>query len=57
MAMLTPPVDDRRRPASPREMIFVIDNSGSMSGESMEQAKTEPAPRADDADARPTGST
>ncbi len=40
MAMLTPPVDDRRRPPSPREMIFVIDNSGSMSGASMEQAKT-----------------
>ena len=32
MAMLTPPVDDHRRRASPREMIFVIDNSGSMSG-------------------------
>jgi len=40
MAMLTPPVDDRRRPAPPREMIFVIDNSGSMAGASMEQAKT-----------------
>jgi Ca-activated chloride channel family protein len=40
MAMLTPPVDDRRRAAPPREMIFVIDNSGSMAGASMEQAKT-----------------
>ena len=39
MAMVTPPVDDRRRPAPPREMIFVIDNSGSMAGESMEQAR------------------
>jgi len=39
LAMLTPPVDDRRRPAPPREMIFVIDNSGSMAGESMEQAR------------------
>jgi len=40
MAMLTPPVEDRRRAASPRELIFVIDNSGSMAGASMEQAKT-----------------
>lgn len=39
LAMVTPPVDDRRRPAAPREMIFVIDNSGSMAGESMEQAR------------------
>jgi Ca-activated chloride channel homolog len=39
MAMVTPPVDDRRRPVPPREMIFVIDNSGSMAGESMEQAR------------------
>jgi Ca-activated chloride channel family protein len=39
MAVLTPPVDDRKRPIGPREMIFVIDNSGSMSGESMDQAK------------------
>jgi len=39
MAMLTPPVDDRAGPAPPREMIFVIDNSGSMAGESMEQAR------------------
>ena len=39
MAVLTPPVEDRKRPVGPREMIFVIDNSGSMSGDSMEQAK------------------
>ncbi|HEY5713066.1 MAG TPA: marine proteobacterial sortase target protein [Allosphingosinicella sp.] len=39
MAMVTPPVDDRRRAVPPREMIFVIDNSGSMAGESMDQAK------------------
>ena len=39
MALVVPPVDDRRRPAPPREMIFVIDNSGSMAGESMEQAR------------------
>ena len=39
MAMVTPPVDDRRRPMPPREMIFVIDNSGSMAGESIEQAR------------------
>ena len=43
MAMLTPPVDDRRAPMPPREMIFVIDNSGSMAGESMEQAQGQPA--------------
>ena len=35
----TPAWADRRRPVPPREMIFVIDNSGSMSGESMDQAK------------------
>ncbi len=39
MAVLTPPVDDVKRPVPPREMVFVIDNSGSMGGESMEQAK------------------
>jgi Ca-activated chloride channel homolog len=39
MASITPPVEDKEREAPPREMIFVIDNSGSMSGESMDQAK------------------
>ena len=37
--MLTPPVDDHRHAVPPREMIFVIDNSGSMAGESMVQAR------------------
>jgi Ca-activated chloride channel family protein len=39
MAVLTPPVEDRKRPVGPREMVFVIDNSGSMAGDSMDQAK------------------
>lgn len=39
MAVLTPPAGRRPGPVPPREMIFVIDNSGSMSGESMDQAK------------------
>jgi len=39
MAVVTPPFEDRKRPAPPREMVFVIDNSGSMGGDSMEQAK------------------
>ena len=40
LATVTPPVDDRRRRnMPPREMIFVIDNSGSMAGDSMEQAR------------------
>nr|MDQ4088015.1 VWA domain-containing protein [Pseudomonadota bacterium] len=39
MAMLTPPAAERRGATPPREMIFVIDNSGSMAGESMEQAR------------------
>ncbi len=39
MASITPPADDRKRAVPPREMIFVIDNSGSMMGESMEEAK------------------
>lgn len=39
MASITPPVEDKKRIVPPREMVFVIDNSGSMSGESMDQAK------------------
>jgi len=39
MAVINPPAPDRSRPAPPRELVFVIDNSGSMSGESMEQAR------------------
>jgi Ca-activated chloride channel homolog len=39
MASITPPVEDKKREIPTREMIFVIDNSGSMSGESMDQAK------------------
>ncbi|AZI35746.1 marine proteobacterial sortase target protein [Caenibius tardaugens] len=39
MASITPPVEDRKRPFPPREMVFVIDNSGSMGGTSMESAK------------------
>jgi Ca-activated chloride channel homolog len=39
MASITPPVSDRKVPVPPRDMIFVIDNSGSMSGKSMDEAK------------------
>ncbi|MEQ1548140.1 MAG: marine proteobacterial sortase target protein, partial [Chakrabartia sp.] len=39
MASITPPVDDQKSFVPPRDMIFVIDNSGSMSGTSMDQAK------------------
>lgn len=39
MAVITPPKADRRRTPLPRELVFVIDNSGSMSGDSMRQAK------------------
>ena len=39
MATITPPSVERSRPVPPREMIFVIDNSGSMAGESMPAAK------------------
>lgn len=39
MAVINPPAEDRRRPVPPRELVFVIDNSGSMSGESMDQAR------------------
>ncbi len=39
LVMLTPPSGEVQPEAKPREAIFVIDNSGSMSGPSMEQAK------------------
>lgn len=39
MATISPPAPDTVPPPAPREMIFVIDNSGSMGGESMRQAK------------------
>lgn len=39
MASITPPVSDTKAPIPPRDMIFVIDNSGSMSGASMDEAK------------------
>jgi len=39
LVMLTPPAATVSEPAKPREAIFVIDNSGSMSGPSMDQAK------------------
>lgn len=39
MAVIAPPAPDRRRSPSPRELVFVIDNSGSMSGDSMRQAR------------------
>ncbi|MEE9434435.1 MAG: marine proteobacterial sortase target protein [Sphingorhabdus sp.] len=39
MASITPPVQDEKSFIPPREMIFVIDNSGSMMGESMDEAK------------------
>ncbi len=40
LALVTPPaVADARPEAPPREIVFVIDNSGSMAGTSIEQAK------------------
>lgn len=39
MATITPPAAAAVAPPAPRDMIFVIDNSGSMGGESMRQAK------------------
>jgi Ca-activated chloride channel family protein len=39
LASVTPPAAERAHPAPPREAIFVIDNSGSMGGASMRQAK------------------
>jgi Ca-activated chloride channel family protein len=39
LAQLTPPISVRTTPPAPRDIVFVIDNSGSMGGESMQQAK------------------
>lgn len=39
LAQLTPPINARPGPPPPRDIVFVIDNSGSMGGESMRQAK------------------
>ncbi len=39
MASITPPVSDKVSFIPPREMVFVIDNSGSMGGTSMDEAK------------------
>jgi len=39
LAQVTPPISMRTTPPAPRDIVFVIDNSGSMGGESMRQAK------------------
>ena len=39
LAQLTPPIAAPTAPPAPRDMVFVIDNSGSMGGESIRQAK------------------
>ncbi len=39
LAMVTPPSVESDRPPLPREIVFVIDNSGSMAGTSITQAK------------------
>ena len=40
LLMILPPVETRARSTQPREMIYVIDTSGSMGGQSIEQAKS-----------------
>ncbi|EJM99503.1 marine proteobacterial sortase target protein [Phyllobacterium sp. YR531] len=39
LAYITPPVIEQEKDIRPREIVFVIDNSGSMGGSSMDQAK------------------
>lgn len=39
LAQVTPPIGLRTGPPPARDIVFVIDNSGSMAGESMQQAK------------------
>ncbi len=39
LAQVTPPIASRTTLPAPRDIVFVIDNSGSMGGESMRQAK------------------
>jgi Ca-activated chloride channel family protein len=39
LAQVTPPIGLRAAAPAPRDVVFVIDNSGSMGGESMRQAK------------------
>ncbi|GJQ30500.1 MAG: hypothetical protein HBSAPP03_23840 [Phycisphaerae bacterium] len=39
MILAAPPVDSRSRPPTPREVVLVLDRSGSMRGEKFEQAR------------------
>jgi Ca-activated chloride channel homolog len=39
LAFITPPAIEQQKDTRPREIVFVIDNSGSMGGTSMDQAK------------------
>lgn len=39
LAYITPPAIEQQKDTRPREIVFVIDNSGSMGGTSMDQAK------------------